>query len=85
LPNAEYQQNFKEGKMELYSTQSIRTGQEVTICYDSNFRYMIASERKAYLRRLYGFTCNALLVQMAQLLERATKDVDYSKKITIVA
>jgi hypothetical protein len=57
LPNAEYQQNFKEGKMEIYSTQSIRAGQEVTICYGSNFRYMIASECKAYLRRLYGFTC----------------------------
>jgi hypothetical protein len=60
LPNAEYRQNFKEGQMELYSTQRIRAGQEVTICYGSNFHYMTASERKAYLHRVYGFICKCL-------------------------
>jgi hypothetical protein len=57
LPNAEYHNNYNEARMELYSTQSIHAGEEVTINYGHNFQYMIASERNTHLSRVYGFTC----------------------------
>ena len=43
--------------MELYSTRTIRAGEEVTISYTEASEYKTASERNAYLRYIYGFTC----------------------------
>lgn len=57
LPNAEYHADEATGQMIVVSTEPIRTGEEVTICYGDKFEFMIASERNAYLQWVYGFTC----------------------------
>lgn len=57
LPNAEYHADDATGQMIVVSTEPIRSGQEVTICYGDKFQFMDASERNAYLQWVYGFTC----------------------------
>jgi len=47
LPNAQYRANWDKEQMELYSNTRIRAGEEVTICYGSNFDYQTGAERNA--------------------------------------
>jgi hypothetical protein len=58
LPNAEYHSDIDSGSMIVVSTQPIRTGEEITICYGPKFHYMTAAERNDYLRSVYDFECD---------------------------
>jgi len=57
LPNADYHENWEKKELELYSNTRIRAGEEVTICYGSEFDYKTGAERNAHLKCIYGFTC----------------------------
>lgn len=57
LPNAEYNENYRDNRMELYSTRPILAGEEVTICYPPEFQFRTGNERNAYLRYIKRFTC----------------------------
>jgi SET domain-containing protein len=57
LPNAEYHDNLEKERMELYAAKGIRKGEEVTICYGSDFHYRTGEERNAHLKYGFGFTC----------------------------
>jgi hypothetical protein len=57
LLNAQYRANWDKEQMELYSNTRIRAGEEVTICYGSDFDYQTGAERNAHLRCIYGFAC----------------------------
>jgi hypothetical protein len=57
LPNAEYNENYRDNRMELYSIRPIRAGEEVTICYIPDSQFKTGDERNAYLRYIRGFTC----------------------------
>jgi len=57
LPNAEYNENYWDNRMELYSIRPIHAGEEVTVCYTPGSQYKTGDERNAYLRYIKGFTC----------------------------
>lgn len=56
LPNTESDVNQENGKLEVYSTRSIRIGQEVTISYIGDVDHFTVAERKDALRN-WNFEC----------------------------
>jgi hypothetical protein len=63
--------------MELYSTRTIRAGEEVTISYTQGSEYKTASERNAYLRYIYmGLLARVAHAQTHHLRRRVTKGDD---------
>lgn len=57
VPNTQWDWNEKTRKADVHALVPIRTGTELTICYDDLCSVITSAYRKATLRYKYGFTC----------------------------